>query len=59
MFCSPFAFSAFVTRNFLLLGARRNADVHFGLLLLGFSGPRWIYYRGLTILLLGGRFVRP
>ena len=41
---------------FFALWAGRSADVHFGFLLLGFSGRRWIYYRGLTFLLLGGRF---
>jgi hypothetical protein len=41
---------------FLPLRAGRSADVHFGFLFLGFSGRRRIYYRGLTFLLLGGRF---
>jgi hypothetical protein len=41
MFCSPFVFSGFVTRNFLALRAGRSVDVHFGLLLPGFGGRRW------------------
>jgi hypothetical protein len=41
---------------FLPLQSGRGADVHFGFLLLGFSRRRWVYYRDLTFLLLGGLF---
>jgi hypothetical protein len=41
---------------FCRYGLGEVLNVHFGLLLLGFSDVRWIYYRGLTFLLLGGLF---
>jgi hypothetical protein len=45
-----------LSRLIFSLRARRSVDVHFSLLLLGFRGRRWVYYSGLTFLLLGGLF---